>query len=464
MTNEPTKSCDISASAPEKQGVYIRTFGCQMNEYDTQKLYKILERDYQPVDSPEKADLVLINTCSIRDKAEQKLYSALGEMRGIKAHRPGMMVGVCGCVAQQEGENILKYGRGVDFVFGTHNLSLVPSLIQLRKNGAPPQAAVDYREEWEELPLGFAESDPSRNGQNAHVTAFVSISRGCNKACTYCIVPTTRGPEVSRAIDEIEREVRIAVHRGTKEIVLLGQTVNSYGRDLSPRLSFTTLLDRVAAIDGVERIRFVSPHPQEVGQDFIDCVVNNSKVCHHIHMPLQSGSDTILKAMNRNYRRAKYLSIIEALKSRVPDMAITTDIIVGFPGETESDFAQTLEVMDIVRFDNSYSFTFSPRPGTVAAGMVETLTQEQKLERLKVLQAKQEVLTSERLASWVGKEVEVLIDNRNLMREGCLQGRISQGFVLNFDQPYAGLKLGDKVTAKVVGQKRFTLLGELSGV
>jgi tRNA-2-methylthio-N6-dimethylallyladenosine synthase len=220
----------------------------------------------------------------------------------------------------------------------------------------------------------------------------------------------------------------------------------------------------VAAIDGVERIRFVSPHPQEVGQDFIDCVVNNSKVCHHIHMPLQSGSDTILKAMNRNYRRAKYLSIIEALKSRVPDMAITTDIIVGFPGETESDFAQTLEVMDIVRFDNSYSFTFSPRPGTVAAGMVETLTQEQKLERLKVLQAKQEVLTSERLASWVGKEVEVLIDNRNLMREGCLQGRISQGFVLNFDQPYAGLKLGDKVTAKVVGQKRFTLLGELSGV
>jgi tRNA-2-methylthio-N6-dimethylallyladenosine synthase len=181
-------------------------------------------------------------------------------------------------------------------------------------------------------------------------------------------------------------------------------------------------------------------------------------------MPLQSGSDAILKAMNRNYKRDKYLSIIEQLKARVPDMAITTDIIVGFPGETEDDFRQTLEVMDIVQFDNSYSFAFSPRPGTVAAGLVESLTQEDKLERLKILQAKQEAITSERLRSWIGKRVEVLIDNRNLMREGCFQGRISQSFMLNFDQPYEGLKLGDKVMARVVGQKRFTLLGELDSI
>ncbi len=459
MTDAP-KEQPMAAISEPKQGVYIRTFGCQMNEYDTQKLYKILERDYQPVDAPEKADLVLVNTCSIRDKAEQKLYSVLGELKGIKSERPGMMVGVCGCVAQQEGERILKNGRGVDFVFGTHNLSLVPSLIQLRKNGAPPQAAVDYREEWEELPLGFAENDPTRNGQRQHVTAFVSISRGCNKNCTYCIVPTTRGPEVSRAIDEIEREVRIAVHRGTREIVLLGQTVNSYGRDLSPRISFVELLERVSRIEGVERIRFTSPHPQEVRQDFIDCVVSNPKVCRHIHMPLQSGSDAILKAMNRNYRRDKYLSIIEGLKSRVPDMAITTDIIVGFPGETQADFEQTLDVMDIVQFDNSYSFAFSARPGTVAAKINETLTQEEKLERLKILQAKQEQIMAKRLAAWVGREAEILVDNNNLHQKECFQGRISQGFMANFERPYPTVQLGNIVNCRITAQKRFTLVAE----
>lgn len=461
MSDASSKNCGIeSEDSQPKQGVYIRTFGCQMNEYDTQKLYKILEKDYQPVDAPEKADLVLVNTCSIRDKAEQKLYSVLGELKGVKSERPGMMVGVCGCVAQQEGENILKNGRGVDFVFGTHNLSLVPSLIQLRKKGAPPQVAVDYRDEWEELPLGFAEIDPTRNGQRQHVTAFVSISRGCNKNCTYCIVPTTRGPEVSRAVDEIEREVKIAVHRGTKEIVLLGQTVNSYGRDLHPRVSFVELLERVSKIEGVERIRFTSPHPQEVRQDFIDCVVSNPKVCRHIHMPLQSGSNAILKAMNRNYRREKYLSIIEALKSRVPDMAITTDIIVGFPGESQADFEQTLEVMDIVQFDNSYSFAFSPRPGTVAAGMSEELSHEEKLKRLKILQAKQEEIMASRLKAWVGREAEVLVDNRNLHRDDCFQGRISQGFMANFDRPFPELALGSVVPVRITAQKRFTLVAE----
>ncbi len=458
---EETQESQVEEHSNEKQSVYIRTFGCQMNEYDTQKLYKILEKDYQPVDAPEKADLVLINTCSVRDKPEQKLYSILGELKGIRRDsKPDMMVGVCGCVAQQEGENIIKHGRGVDFVFGTHNLSLVPSLIQLRKNGAPPQVAVDYREEWEDLPLGFAEVDPTRNGQKQHVTAFISISRGCNKNCTYCIVPTTRGPEVSRTMEEIEREVKIAVHRGSKEIVLLGQTVNSYGRDLSPRVSFVELLDRVGAIDGVERIRFTSPHPQEVRQDFIDCVVSNPKVCRHIHMPLQSGSDAILKSMNRNYRREKYLSIIAKLKERVPDMAITTDIIVGFPGEMEKDFEETLEIMDIVGFENSYSFAFSSRPGTPAAEMQELLSHEEKLERLQRLQAKQEEITSQKLDSWVGREVEVLIDNVNQHRDGCFQGRISQNFMLNFDKPFNGLSIGSVVRARVTGRKRFTLVGE----
>lgn len=444
----------------EKKGIFIRTYGCAMNEYDSQKLYKILEKDYAPVDAPEKADLVLINTCSVREKPEQKLYSMLGELKGLRRERPGMMIGVCGCVAQQEGDNIIKADRGVDFVFGTHNLSLVPSLIQLRKNGAPPQAAVDYREEWEELPLGFAEHDPTRNGQTGHVTAFISISRGCNKNCSYCIVPTTRGPEVSRSPDEIEREVKIAVHRGTKEIVLLGQTVNSYGLDLSPRWSFVKLLDRIAAIPGVERIRFTSPHPQEVRQDFIDFVISNPKVCHHIHMPLQSGSDRILRLMNRNYRRSKYLSIIDALRSKVPDMAITTDIIVGFPGETEQDFQETLEVMDIVQFENSYSYAFSARPSTEAAAMEETMTQDEKLERLQILQARQEQMTDAKLSSWVGRETEVLVDNVNRLHNDCYQGRIPQNFMANFLQPFEGVSLGSLVKVRIVGRKRFTLIAE----
>ncbi|MEN9846435.1 MAG: tRNA-i(6)A37 thiotransferase enzyme MiaB [Pseudomonadota bacterium] len=460
-TAESEKNVTESSNEKVTQGVYIRTFGCAMNEHDTQKLYKILEKEYHPVDAPEKADLVLINTCSVREKPEQKLYSMLGEMRVLKATNPKMMVGVCGCVAQQEGEEILKKGRNVDLVFGTHNLSLVPSLIQLRKKGAPPQVAVNYREDWEELPLGFAGSEPAKNGKTSNVTALISISRGCNKSCTYCIVPTTRGPEVSRALAEIEREVRIAVHRGSKEIVLLGQTVNSYGLDLSPRVSFVYLLERISAIDGVERIRFLSPHPQEVRADFIECVSSNPKVCRHIHMPLQSGSDRILKLMNRNYRRAKYLKIIEDLKARVPDMSITTDIIVGFPGETEEDFQQTLEIMDIVQFDLIYSYAFSPRPGTPAAEMPDLIPHEEKLRRLQALQAKQEEIQSARLEQWVGRTAEVLIDNHNRMDERCFQGRISQNLVVNFIKPYDGLSLGSLVKAKIIGRKRYTLVGEV---
>jgi tRNA-2-methylthio-N6-dimethylallyladenosine synthase len=449
----------------DKKGVYIRTYGCQMNEYDTQKLYKILEQDYVAVDAPEKADLVLINTCSVRDKPEQKLYSVLGEIKEIKQNKPEMLVGVCGCVAQQEGEKIVKRGAIVDFVFGTHNLSLVPSLIQLRKKGAPPQIAVNYREEWEELPLGFADIDPGRNGQKQHVTAFISISRGCNKNCTYCIVPTTRGPEVSRAMSEIETEVKIAVHRGSKEIVLLGQTVNSYGLDLTPRVSFVKLLERIAAISGVERIRFTSPHPQEIRKDFIEFVSTCPKMAQHVHMPLQSGSDRILSLMNRNYRRSKYLNIIQALKSRVPDIAVTTDIIVGFPGETEEDFQQTLEMMDLVQFDQSYSYAFSARPGTAAASMQEFLTQEEKLERLQVLLKHQEQIMAKRLAGWVGREVEVLVDGRNRHDETCFQGRISQNFIFNFTEPLdqPGIALGSLVRAKVLGHKRYTLFGALAG-
>lgn len=435
-----------------KKRVFIKTFGCQMNEYDSLKLARILESSHTQVTRPEDADLVLINTCSVRDKPEQKLYSLLGEIREIKSINPNLTIGVGGCVAQQEGDAIIKKSRDVGFVFGTHNLSLVPSLIDQFKKTNEPQVAVNYRDEWEDMPLGFTDQP--------RTVAFVSISRGCNKNCTYCIVPRTRGPEVSRPLEEILREIKILVHKGAKEVVLLGQTVNSYGLDFSPRLSFVELLKQVAAIEGVERIRFTSPHPQEIREDFIDLVCTEPKVCRHVHMPLQSGSDTILKAMNRNYRRKRYLNIIESLKARVPDMAITTDIIVGFPGETREDFEQTLDVMRQVEFDASYSFAFSSRPGTEAASMVDDVTEEEKFSRLYELQALQVELTNKKLAQWVGQEGELLIDGVTAIDPNLMRGRLSQNIVVNMNKPLVGKKVGDFVRVRIVAASKNTLRAE----
>lgn len=443
---------NIPPSSPTKKSLYIKTFGCQMNEYDSQKLAKLLEDGYSMVETPEEANLILVNTCSVRDKPEKKLYSLLGEVRDLKLKNKDVMIGVGGCVAQQEGQNIIKKSKYVDFVFGTHNLSLVPSLINMRQSGAPPQVAINYRDEWEDLPLGL--TDESR------VSVFVSISRGCNKNCTYCIVPTTRGREVSRKMDEILKEVRIAVHRGAREIVLLGQTVNSYGLDFNPRVSFSNLLQSVSEIDGVQRIRFTSPHPQEIRKDFIDLVCTNPKISPHIHMPLQSGSDRILKLMNRNYRKDRYLNIISDLRSKVPHMGITTDIIVGFPGETVEDFSETLDVMDKVRYQNSYSFMFSPRPGTVASEIRDGLVpEEEKLRRLQVLQAKQDRLTTECLASYMNKTVEVLLDGYSKTNEKILQGRNPQCITVNLDKEDNKLKPGMTINALITKVNKFTLLG-----
>ncbi len=434
-----------------KKSLFIKTFGCQMNMYDSDKLEKILEDAYQTVASAAEADLILVNTCSVRDKPEQKLYSLLGEYRALKKTNPDLLIGVGGCVAQQEGQNIVKRSKDVDFVFGTHNLSMVPGLIELRRNGSKPQVAVDYRDEWEDLPLGL--SDKSR------ISVFVSISRGCNKNCTYCIVPTTRGKEVSRDLNEIIREVKIAVHRGAKEVVLLGQTVNSYGLDLNPRMKFVQLLEQVAAIDGLERIRFTSPHPQEVRQDFYDLVADNPKVCRHIHMPLQSGSDRILRLMNRNYRRQRYLDIIAGLKERVPNIAITTDLIVGFPGETEAEFQDTLDVMRTLEFDSSYSYMFSPRPGTKAELMPESLDAAGKLDRLQRLQALQAEITERRLQSWVGQQVEVLIDGPSSFDGTKMQGRTSQNMIVNLESSYPSLEPGHLVNVQVNSSSKYTLKG-----
>lgn len=440
-----------SPASPHKPGVFIKTYGCQMNEYDSEKLRKILESKYKIVDSVDDAQLVIVNTCSVRERPEQKLYSLLGELREVKAERPDLMIGVGGCVAQQEGQRIIARNSAVDFVFGTHNLSLVPGLIALRQSGAPAAVAIDYRDEWEELPAGFNAVDK--------VSVFIAISRGCNKNCAYCIVPTTRGREISRAPNEIEREIRIAVARGAKEVTLLGQTVNSYGLDLEPRLSFAGLIERISEIQGLERIRFTSPHPQDVKPEFIELLLNNPKVCRHIHLPLQSGSDRILKLMNRNYRRKRYLEIVAALKAAAPDVTITTDIIVGFPGESEEDFLQTLDLLEQVKYSDSYSYMFSPRPGTEAALMRDDVPAEMKLERLKRLQVCQFGITQAELKSWQGKQVEVLIEGPSSNNPAAMCGRTSHNILLNFEGPEPNLKAGMLCKVEVSGHGRFTLKG-----
>ncbi|MDC0357531.1 tRNA (N6-isopentenyl adenosine(37)-C2)-methylthiotransferase MiaB [Oligoflexia bacterium] len=433
-------------------GLYIKTYGCQMNVYDTEKLAKILEGQYQWVEEPEAAKLILVNTCSVREKPEHKLFSLLGRLRQMKDKDPDLLVGVGGCVAQQEGEKIVKRSPVVDFVFGTHNLSLVPALIAQKKSSGQAQVAVDYRDEWEELPLGTTGA-----GQ---ASVFVTISRGCNKACAYCIVPRTRGSEVSRSKEEILKEVRIAAHRGTKEIVFLGQNVNSYGRDLDPKVSFAALLEEASKVDGPERIRFTSPHPQDIRDDFYELMANNPKMCRHVHMPLQSGSDRILKLMNRNYRQQRYLDIIERLKASVPDLAITTDIIVGFPGETRRDFEDTLAVMKTVQFDGSFSFLFSPRPETAAAEMEGCISPAEGSARLQELQALQDEIVAKKLVDWHGREVEVLLDGYSKSDDRLLQGRVSQNFMVNLVREEEALKPGMIIVAKVVGVSRHTLQGE----
>ncbi len=436
-----------------KEPLYIKTYGCQMNVYDSDKLEKILEKSHSIVDTPEKANLILINTCSVRDKPEQKLYSLLGKLQKLKKTNTDLRIGVGGCVAQQEGENIAKRSKAVDFVFGTHNLSLVPSLLKRVNEGLGQQVAVNYRDEWEDLPLGL--SDKSR------VSAFVSISRGCNKNCAYCIVPVTRGKEVSRDPKEIEREVKIAARRGAKEIILLGQTVNSYGLDFNPRMKFSELLDKISQVEEIKRIRFISPHPQEIRKDFFELVRDNEKICNHVHMPLQSGSSKILKAMNRNYKRERYLKIIEGLREHSPNISITTDIIVGFPGESQQDFEDTLSVMKEVKFDNCYSYMFSPRPGTIAENMEGQVPKEIMLERLQTLQTLQDEISIERLKSFVGKTAEVLIDGPSTFDSTKLQGRLSENIRLNFTKHYEDLSPGDIVNVAISGTSKYTLKGEV---
>ena len=359
--------------------LYIQTYGCQMNQYDSEKIAQVLARkDYVQTDRIDNADVILLNTCSVRDKAEQKVYSALGRWKEFKDCRDGVIIGVGGCVAQQEGENLLKRIPHLDLVFGTHNIHKLPELIeQVETSRARPVETAFYRD-----PAYM--DDGELRTQVDGVKAFVTIMQGCNKVCSFCIVPHVRGREVSRPSAKILAEIESLVRHGVKEVMLLGQNVNSYGKLTPGELSFAQLLARVDAIDGLRRIRFTTSHPQDLSPELIEGFATLGNLCEHLHLPVQSGADSVLARMRRGYNMADYLDRLHRLRARCPIVALSTDIIVGFPGETDAEFEQTLELLREVEYDDIYSFSYSPRPQTVSAKIYpDDVPEEVKKVRLR---------------------------------------------------------------------------------
>jgi tRNA-2-methylthio-N6-dimethylallyladenosine synthase len=432
-----------------RRSVYIKTFGCQMNVVDSARMLSLLSKeDYDVAPSLEEADLVLLNTCSIREKADQKIYSELGVLRRWKTLREGRLVGVGGCLAQQAGEALRSRAPHVDIVFGTHNIARLPEMVRRAERRTP---SVELGMEGE---MAHWETTPYL--PDGAVSSMLTIMQGCDNFCAYCIVPTVRGREVSRPSADILDEARALAGRGVREIVLLGQNVNSYGKK-EGEIPFFELLRRIAKVDGISRIRFITSHPRDLDERTIGLFSEVEALCPHLHLPLQSGSDRILAAMGRGYGRREYLSKIEALRTARPGMAFSSDFIVGFPGETSDDFRETLSVMEEVRYDSSFSFCFSPRPGTRAAEMGGRVAPAESRERLRTLQALQDRHSRETLKEAVGKEVEVLVEGASAKDPGKLCGRTPCHKMVNFTPGRSG---GPLRTVHVVSSGAHTLSGE----
>ena len=396
-----------------------------MNDADSSKIKSLLAHMHiSPVKKAEEADIILLNTCSIRWKAEHKVYSELGRFKKIKKSRPGVIIGVGGCVAQQEQDEMFKRAPHLDIVFGTHNIHRIPDMIKEVDEKRDKVLQTDFFDSPEPLVYPV----PEEGG----IKAYVNIMRGCNNFCAYCIVPYVRGREVSRPDLEIIDEITNLSDQGVKEITLLGQNVNSYGNGPDSGASFPDLIRKVAEVNGIERIRFATSHPKDLSHDLILAFQEVDKLCGHLHLPVQSGSNRILKAMNRVYTVESYLEKIEKLRSIAPHISLTTDIIVGFPGESDEDFEMTLELMNKIRYDSAFSFKYSLRPGTAAAELDDKLPEAEKDRRLALLQDLQTELTLEKNGLQVGKIETVLVEGESKKGMGMIYGRTGGNKIVNF--------------------------------
>ena len=440
--------------------LFLRTFGCQMNEYDSAKIADVLaEREgYESTDALEDADLIVFNTCSVREKAQEKVFTDLGRVKHLKRARPGLMIAVGGCVASQEGGAIIDRAPCVDIVFGPQTLHRLPELMARRRATGEPQVDVSFPEieKFDALPVPRAEGP----------TAYVSIMEGCSKYCSFCVVPYTRGEEVSRPFADVIAEIAMLAEQGVKEVTLLGQNVNAWRGEINAvsdgarRADFAELLRYVAEIDGIERIRYTTSHPREFTQRLIDAHAELEKLATHVHLPVQSGSDRVLAAMKRGYTTLEYRSIVRRLRKAQPGVSLSSDLIVGFPGETDCDFAATLKLVEEMGFDASFSFLYSPRPGTPAAELADATPRAEKLERLQRLQQLLERQAHSISETMVGSVQRILVEGLSKKNPQELAGRTSNNRVLNF--PGSPRLVGSFVNARVTEVRPHSLRGALS--
>ena len=439
--------------------LYIKTFGCQMNEYDSGKMADLLHANegMEMTNSPEDADVVLLNTCSIREKAEDKVFSDLGRLRELKKLKPNLLIGVGGCVASQEGQQIISRAPYVDVVFGPQTLHRLSDLIAARQKTGISQVDISFPE--------IEKFDHLPSSRQTRGSAYVSIMEGCSKYCSYCVVPYTRGEEVSRPFDDILTEVAGLAIKGVKEIVLLGQNVNAYLGKMGATeelADFALLIEYIAEIPGVERIRFTTSHPKEFTQRLIDVYAKVPKLVSHLHLPVQHASDSILSAMKRGYTALEFKSIIRKMRAVRPDLTLSSDFIVGFPGETDADFEKLLKMVEELQFDNSFCFIFSPRPGTPAANLSDDTPYEVKLKRLQTLLALVEKQATQISQKMLGNTEKILIEG--LAKDGVnLQGRSCNNRVIHIPAPSQDINawIGGMVDVQITEVLNYTLRGEL---
>lgn len=431
----------------------VTTYGCQQNENDSERIQGMLaEMGFDFTENTDEADVILFNTCAVREGAELRVYGNLGALKHLKNRKPDVLIGVCGCMMQQKSvcDNIKRKYKHVGLVFGTHSLYKFPELLYNSILGERTFDIVDSDGRIaEDVPVIYS-GGPS---------AWVSVMYGCNNFCSYCIVPYVRGRERSRDPEMVIKEVENLAKKGVKEITLLGQNVNSYGKDLESGIDFSDLLKMVEKIDGIKRIRFMTSHPKDVSDKLIDTIAESKKICRQIHLPFQAGSDRILKEMNRKYTKQDYLTLIEKVKAKVPEASFTSDIIVGFPNETYEDFKETLDVLEKVRFDSVFSFIYSKRPGTPAAVMEDSITDEEKHRNFDELLEVQNRISKELADAHFGKIEEIMVEGLSKTDENMLMGRTSGGKIVNFPKN-DNLKPGDFIKVKITKCSTWSLMGD----